>query len=131
MRLRCAAVGFTILWAVAGCAGRNQHASARTPVATLDVYLPSAVVTTPKVIKSSKPAYTTEAMRRRIQGEVVLQVDVRPDGTVGTVALVKSLFPGLDEEAVKTVREFQFAPGEKDGKPVTVRTDVAMAFNLR
>jgi TonB family protein len=131
MRLRSAAIGFTLLLAVAGCSGRNQQATARTPVAAQDVYLPSALVTTPKVIKSSKPAYTADAMLRRIQGEVVVQVDVRPDGTVGTVALVKSLFPGLDEEAVKAVKEFQFEPGEKDGKPVTVRTDVALAFNLR
>jgi protein TonB len=101
-------------------------------LAAQDAYLPSDQVTTPRVLKSFKPSYTVEAMLRRIEGNVVLQVDVRPDGTVGTVALVKSL--GLDEldaEAVKAVKRFQFAPGEKNGKPVTVRTEVSVAFIMR
>jgi protein TonB len=102
-------------------------------LAAQDVYLPSDLVTKPKLIQFPRPAYTSEAMLRRIggkKGEVVLQVDVRPDGTVGTVALVKSLAPELDEQAVTAVRGYQFVPGEKDGKPVTVRTDVTIEFNL-
>jgi TonB family protein len=70
-------------------------------------------------------------MKSRVTGNVTLQVDVRPDGTVGTVALAKSLHPGLDEEAAKAVKQWQFVPGEKDGQPVTVRLDVDVAFNLR
>lgn len=80
------------------------------PLAGQDVYLPSDQVTAPKVIKSPAPAYTADAMARRIQGVVVLQVDVLPDGTVSTVALVKSLEPGLDEQAAKTVKQWVFTP---------------------
>ena len=106
------------------------------PAVAQDAYLPSDQVTTPKVVKAFPPSWTFEAMLARqrgsgVQGSVVLQADVRPDGTVGTVALVKSLDPGLDAEAVKAVKRFQFAPGEKDGKPVTVRTEVTVAFNMR
>ena len=101
------------------------------PLAAQDAYLPSDTVSKPVVKKMVQPQYTSEAMKRRIVGEVTLQLDVRPDGTVGTVALVKSLFQDLDEEAVKAAKQWQFAPGEKDGKPVTVRTEAVVVFNLR
>ena len=101
------------------------------PAVAQDVYYPSDQVTTPKLTKTSKPAYTSEAMKARIQGSVVLQLDVRPDGTVGTVALVKSLDAGLDGEATKAVKQYLFTPGEKDGKPVTVRVEVTVAFAMR
>lgn len=104
------------------------------PLAAQDVYLPSDQVTAPKVIKSGKPTYTSEvgrALIRGIKGVIVLQVDVRPDGTVGTVALVKGLGFGLDENAAKEVKQWLFAPGEKDGKPVTVRIEVTVPFNSR
>ena len=120
MRFRLAmAVCVSLFWAL--------------PAAAQDVYLPSDRVTTPKVVKTSKPIYTTEAMLRRLTVEggsvaVVLQVDVRPDGTVGTVALVKSLNPDLDRLATEQVRKWVFTPGEKDGTPVTVRIEVTVPF---
>jgi TonB family protein len=101
------------------------------PLAGQDVYLPSDQVTAPKVIKGVKPEYTSEAMLRRIQGTdgtVVLQIDVLTDGTVGTVALVKSLDPGLDQWAAKSVKQWRFEPGTKDGKPVVVRINVDVPF---
>jgi protein TonB len=101
------------------------------PAIAQDVYLPSAAVTLPTAIRSPAPPYTPDAMLRRIQGAVSLQVDVRPDGTVGTVALVKSLYPELDETAVATVRQWRFTPGTKDGKPVAVRVSVEVEFRLR
>ena len=100
------------------------------PAAAQDVYLPSDQVTAPTATKTTKPAYTSEAMLRRIQGSVVLQVDVLPDGTVSTVALVKSLDPGLDEEAVKAVKQWRYSPGLKNGKPVTVRVEATLPFRL-
>jgi TonB family protein len=118
MRMRLVAAGLCVV-------------SLSLTLAAQDVYLPSDSVSKPVVKKMVQPQYTFEAMKRRIVGEVTLQVDVRPDGTVGTVALVKSLFEGLDEEAVKAAKQWEFAPGEKDGKPVTVRTEAVIVFNLR
>lgn len=38
---------------------------------------------------------------------------------------------GLDAEAVRTVKQWQFAPGTKDGTPVAVQIAVDMSFTLR
>jgi TonB family protein len=101
------------------------------PLAAQDVYLPSDQVTAPKVIKSGK-VYTSEAMLfgriRAMVGTVVLQIDVLTDGTVGTVALVKSLHSELDQLAVKSVKGWRFEPGTKDGKPVVVRINIDFPF---
>jgi protein TonB len=80
-----------------------------------------------------KPNYTPEAMQARIQGSIWLSVVVLATGAVGEVTITKSLDKqyGLDDEAVKTVRQWRFKPGMKDGKPVAVRVDIEMTFKLK
>jgi TonB family protein len=58
---------------------------------------------------------------------------VRADGTVGDVTVDRSLdkMYGLDEEAVKAIRMWSFAPGMKDGMAVAVRVHVQMKFTLK
>ena len=43
-------------------------------------------VTTPRVLREVKPQYTSDAMRAKVQGTVLLECVVQPDGTVGDVA---------------------------------------------
>jgi TonB family protein len=38
---------------------------------------------------------------------------------------------GLDDEAVKALKQWEFEPGTKDGAPVAVRVDVEMTFKLK
>jgi protein TonB len=69
-----------------------------------------------------KPLYTREALEAKIHGVMLLEGVVRPDGTVGDVQVARSLDPlfGLDQEALRAVRQWRFTPGMKDGKPVPV-----------
>jgi periplasmic protein TonB len=87
----------------------------------------------PRLIKEVKPNYTGEAMRAKIQGEVWMEAVVMPDGSVGQVSITRSLDPnfGLDEEAVRTVKQWRFAPGTRQGQPVAVLVEVQMTFTLR
>ena len=103
-----------------------------SPVAAQDlVYRVSHQVTAPKVLVAAKPFYTPAMMLRRVQGSVELEVDVMPDGTVGTVALVKGLDQEFDQAAAATARKHKFAPGTKDGKPVPVRTTTTVEYGMR
>jgi protein TonB len=72
-------------------------------------------------------------MRAGIQGRVSLDVVVLADGSVGNVTVAKSLDTvyGLDGEAVKAVKRWQFDPGTKDGKAVPVLVEIEMTFTLR
>lgn len=89
-------------------------------------------VTEPKVTKETKPNYTPAAMRAGVQGSIFLEAVVLTDGTVGEVRIVRSLDKahGLDDEAVKRVKEWRFIPGTKNGAVVPVLVEIQMSFTL-
>jgi periplasmic protein TonB len=94
---------------------------------------PGPGVTLPTVIRQVKPDYTPEAQAARIQGRVLLGVVVLADGSVDAITVDRSLDAtyGLDQQAVKAMKEWKFKPGTKDGKAVPVRINVEMTFTLK
>jgi TonB family protein len=96
-------------------------------------YRPGNGVTTPVVVREVKPAYTSDAMRAKVQGSVLLECIVRPDGSVGEVKVARSLDPvfGLDLEAMKAARQWRFRPGMRQGEPVAVLVVIELTFTLR
>ncbi len=62
-----------------------------------------------------------------------LDAVVLKDGTVGEVTVTKSLDKeyGLDDQAVKALKQWQFKPGTKDGKPADVRVSIEVSFTLK
>jgi TonB family protein len=75
--------------------------------------------------------YTDQARRANLVGEVVLEIVVKRDGTVGDVRILKRLGSGLDERAIQAVRQWRFAPARMKGVPVDVIVEVAVDFKLR
>jgi periplasmic protein TonB len=98
-----------------------------------DVFQPGNGVSLPTVVKEVKPDYTPEAKAARIQGNVLLETVVLVDGSVGDVTVSRSLDStfGLDQQAVRAMKQWTFKPGMKDGKPVAVRVHVEMTFTLK
>jgi protein TonB len=96
-------------------------------------YHPGNGVTLPRIQHEEKPMYTSDAMRAKVQGTVLLECVVRPDGTVGDVQVVRSLDPtfGLDQQAVNAARRWRFFPGTRLGEPVPVLITIELTFTLR
>jgi periplasmic protein TonB len=96
-------------------------------------YKPGNGVLTPTLIHEVKPQYTAPAMRAKIQGEVLLECVIQPDGTVGNIRVLRSLDStfGLDNEAIKAARQWRFRPGTRQGQPVPVLVTIQIAFTLR
>lgn len=90
-------------------------------------------VTTPVVITQVKPQYTAEAMRAKVQGLVMVECVVLPDGSVGDARIIRSLDPrfGLDQEAIAAAKKWRFRPGLLNGKPVPVVVSIELSFTLR
>jgi TonB family protein len=86
--------------------------------------------TRPRVLSMPKPKYTEEGRVNKITGKVVLSVEVRADGSVGRVQVVRSLGYGLDESAIATVRQGRFSPATKGGSPVSSTARVEVNFNI-
>ena len=97
------------------------------------VYRPGNGVILPSVVQEVKPQYTAEAMRAKVQGTVLLEAVVLPDGTVGQVDVIRSLDStfGLDQEAVKAAKKWRFRPGSRFGEPVAVLVTIELTFTLR
>jgi len=86
----------------------------------------------PRLLRDVKPQYTSEAMRQQIQGAVLLEAVVNTDGTVGDITVVRSLdrLYGLDEQAIKAAKQWQFTAGTRNGAAVPVLVSIEMAFTL-
>ncbi len=87
----------------------------------------------PTLLRGLDPKYTTEAMRAKLQGVVVLEALVSASGAVKDVRVKKSLdaVHGLDQEAIRTARQWLFRPARFQGKPVAYLVEIQMTFNLR
>ena len=94
-------------------------------------YRPGSGVLPPRLLREVKAGYTEEARLANVEGEVVLEIVVRRDGSVSDVKLVKGLSRGLNERAIAAVRQWRFAPATRLGQAVDVVVEVAVEFKLR
>ncbi len=94
-------------------------------------YRPGSGVSPPAIQREVKPVYTADALRREIEGDVILEVVVLASGAVGQIRVVRSLGHGLDEAAVAAMRRWRFHPARRQGVAVDVVVEVAMEFRLR
>jgi TonB family protein len=94
-------------------------------------YRPGSGITPPSLLREVKPEYTADGRRRSIEGDVVLEIVVRRDGSVGDVKILQRLGAGLEQRAVEAVRQWKFAPARRFGTPVDVVVEVAVEFKLR
>jgi protein TonB len=95
------------------------------------VYRPGGIVTAPSLLMEVRPSYTADALHRRIQGSVELELVVTPEGEASHIRVVQSLDPGLDMEAMKAVQRWKFAPGRRSGVAVNVRVTAILDFTIR
>jgi protein TonB len=94
-------------------------------------YRPGSGITPPRVLQEVKAEYTDEARRASITGEVILEIVVRRDGSVGDVKLLRGLGGGLNDRARQAVKQWRFSPATRQGTPVDVIVEVAVEFKLR
>ena len=94
-------------------------------------YRPGSGIEPPRLLREVKAQYTDEARRRSISGDVILEIVVRSNGTVGEVKVLQGLGAGLDQRAVEAVRQWRFDPAKRRGTPVDVLVEVAVEFMLR
>jgi TonB family protein len=94
-------------------------------------FRPGSGIQPPRLLREVRADYTEDARRRGLEGEVVLEIIVRRDGSVGDVRFVRRLGAGLDDRAVQAVRQWRFAPARRLGEPVDVIVEVAVEFRLR
>ena len=87
-------------------------------------------VETPQLRRRVSPEYTDDALDRKIEGTVLLEVVILKSGRVGAVRVLRSLDAGLDAKAVAAVREWTFLPARFQGVAVDVLVEIEIDFRL-
>ena len=76
-------------------------------------------VRTPTKIKDVSAVYPQAAATARVQGVVIVETTIDPEGAVADVRVLRSI-PLLDQAALAAVRQWRFSPTIVDGKAVPV-----------
>jgi tetratricopeptide (TPR) repeat protein len=85
-----------------------------------------------RVTYSVKAQYDDNAaMQRGLQGNVILMVEFKGDGTIGFVIVIRELSEGLAKSAVRAARAIKFEPSVAKGKPVSEIRPVSYDFFIR
>lgn len=91
---------------------------------------PPSDATPVEITFKPQPAYTDEARRLQIEGEVAIEAVFTASGTVEILRIVRGLGHGLNESALAAARSIRFRPATRHGEPVDSAATVRMTFEL-
>jgi len=83
----------------------------------------------PRRVKYVEPAYPSIAQSARVEGTVIVEMHVEPNGHVITARVLRSI-PLLDKAAMDLVMQWEFTPTLVNGKPVPVVVTTTLEFTL-
>jgi TonB family protein len=86
--------------------------------------------TAAQILDKPRPAYTEEARRLQIEGEVQLEVLFGASGEIHILRVVRGLGHGLDENAAHAAKAIRFLPARRDGRAVDSTAMVHIIFQL-
>ena len=87
-------------------------------------------ITPPVLLWKVEPEYTEDARRAKIQGSVILHLEVDARGQTQNIKVVQPLGLGLDQRAIEAVGRWKFRPGTRHGKPFVTTAIVEVFFRL-
>src|SRR5215469_9246944 len=74
-----------------------------------------------------QPAYPALAQQARVQGNVILETRIDESGSLVNIRMIAG-HPMLVPAAIEAVRHWKYEPFQVGGKPVSVVTDILIAF---
>ena len=98
----------------------SRKAAASAPPPTVPV----------EILSKPAPAYTEEARRLRIEGEILVEVVFTAGGEVRVLRVLQGLGHGLDESAIQAAKQLRFRPARRDGLPVDSNAKLHILFQL-
>lgn len=82
------------------------------------------------VMFKPEPEYSEEGRKAKLQGVVLLRIEIDERGLPRIVAVRQGLGLGLDEKAVEAVKRWRFRPAMRNGRPVPASAMVEVVFRL-
>ena len=84
----------------------------------------------PTKTRDVTPIYPDIARQARVQGIVILEAIIDPQGNVTNVSVLRSI-PLLDQSAIDAVRRWKYEPTLLNGVPVPIVMTVTVNFTLQ
>jgi len=84
----------------------------------------------PTKTKDHKPVYPAIAQSARVQGVVIIEATIGPDGKVQDARVLRSI-PLLDAAALTAVKGWEYTPTLLNGVPVPIIMTVTVNFTLQ
>lgn len=84
----------------------------------------------PKRLKYVEPIYPPVALSAKVEGYVILEAVVGPDGHVRDLTVLKP-HPLFNDAAFDAVRQWEYTPPTQNGVPVSVVMNVTVLFKLK
>ena len=86
-------------------------------------------ISPPVKTRDVKPLYPQDAQDASVEGVVVIEAIIDPEGRVEDTRIVRSV-PMLDVAALDAVRQWEYVPTLMNGQPVAVVTAITVNFTL-
>jgi protein TonB len=87
-------------------------------------------VVRPKVTRQVRASYPDAARADKVEGRVRIEAQIDDQGRVTSPRVVSGLGHGLDEAALASVKQWQFSPATRCGKPVAQTITVPIVFQI-
>jgi protein TonB len=87
-------------------------------------------LTAPVLVRQIQPGFTEDALARKIQGEVVVEVVILKNGTVRVVRVLRGLSADLNQKAIDAASQWKFIPAKFKGQPVDLIAEIVVDFNI-
>jgi len=111
---------------VGGVVGGLPDAPAPPPQRAIRV---GGQIKPPRKLKDTQPIYPDIAKQARVQGVVILECTISPQGKVTDVKILRGI-PLLNQSATKAVKQWVYTPTLLNGVPVPVIMTVTVNFKL-
>jgi len=100
-----------------------------TPAWATDGVRVSGKILPPTKTKHVNPVYPAIAQSAKVQGTVIFEIRISPEGKVTNARVLRSV-PLLDQAALDAVMQWEFTPTLLNGQPVPILMNVTVQFTL-
>jgi TonB family protein len=88
-------------------------------------------VSMPACLYCPDPVYTDPAREAKFKGRVILRITLSEQGHTTEARVILGLPFGLNESAIRAVREWQFKPAKRNGEPVACMVMMESTYRLQ
>lgn len=94
------------------------------------VFRVSTNMEAPKIVHHVDPEFTQCARDEKFTGTTLLSLEIDKTGIIHDIQIAQPIGCGLDDEAVRAVQQWRFAPARRNAQPVAVLVEAEVSYKV-